>query len=137
MRQARAETNLRWSLSRTRRGSLIAICRCHRRLRCACYWVPRSPFEDGRFRTRKLPPGQFGDQPIPQRSRLSGGEGFPAWGIRRRRQAGGKKRGLRLLPIRPSQLVGAGLGGSPEIRCIEVILGNPNQGEQGVAPCIG
>jgi hypothetical protein len=42
---------------------------------------------------------------------------------------------VRLLPARSQELIGAGFGRSPKVRCIEVILdGDADQGELGIAP---
>jgi hypothetical protein len=84
---------------------------------------------------------QFGDQPIPQRRRLIGGQNGLRWADQRCSALGARRSGpalsvsmpVRLLPIRTLRTIG-----SAEIRRIEVILsGNPHQGEQGVAPRIG
>jgi hypothetical protein len=85
---------------------------------------------------------EFGDQPIPQGGRLSGGQNrlrradgvLAASGTRWRRKAGGESMPVRLLPIRPGrQMIGVGFGGRSKVRGIEVILaGNPHQGEEGM-----
>ena len=44
-------------------------------------------------------------------------------------------RARSLLPARSRELIGAGFGRSPKVRCIEVILaGDADQGELGIAP---
>ena len=90
---------------------------------------------------------EFGDQALPQRRRLIGGQDglrragrwLPAPGSPWRGRAVGESMAVRLLPIRPGRLmIGVGFGGCSKVRRIEVILpGNPDQGEQGIAPGIG
>src|SRR5215471_14947839 len=85
----------------------------------------------------------FGEEAIPQRRRLIGGQnrlgraGERSSASSARRSGVRESMSVRLLRIRSRPLVGLGFGGRLEVRGIEVILsGNPDQSEQGISPCV-